>query len=302
MVVNSICNIEINKNHRKHWLKLACKIISLYLTKRNEQEIIVEKSYNSISPNYDYFWSNHMNKFSQELINRIDFPDKGVSIDLMCGTGFVAGLIAEKIKGKIIGVDISDGMLNVAKKNYGDQCNFIRSDVIKYLESQPSESVDVVVSTWGLGFTKPFKMIKEITRILKPSGQVGIIDNSLLTIYEVVFSGISTVAEYPSAVTNKMNVRWLPSKGSLTRRMKLSGLKIINSWKGNKTYYAKNGEDAINFLINTGTAAGYQYCIDRKYSDVIKKRFRIIIKKSYGTKKGIPITHRYIAAIAKKPN
>jgi ubiquinone/menaquinone biosynthesis C-methylase UbiE len=302
MVINSICNIEINKNHRKYWLKLAIKIISLYFSKRNKQEVIVEKSYNSISTNYDYLWSNHMNKFSKELINKIDFPDKGVSIDLMCGTGYVTGLIAEKFEGKVIGIDISDGMLNVAKKKYNDKYKFIQSDVIKYLESQPSESVDVVVCAWGLGFTKPFKVIKEITRILKPSGQVGIIDNSLLTIYEVVFSGILTIAEYPSAVINKMNVRWLPSKESLTRRMKLSGLKIINSWKGYKTYYAKNGEDAINFLINTGTAAGYQYCINKKYSDVIKKRFGIIFKKSYGTEKGLPITHRYIAAIAKKPN
>ena len=97
-----------------------------------------------------------------------------------------------------------------------------------------------------------------------------------------------------------MNIRWLPFVGSLTRRMRICGLKVISSWKGEKTYFAKNGNDAVNRLIKTGAAAGYEYCFSKQYSQIIKHRFEEIFEKLYGCEKGIPITHRYIAAISKK--
>jgi ubiquinone/menaquinone biosynthesis C-methylase UbiE len=287
--------------NRKHWTNLGIQICKLYLQKKNTQQNLTNQSYNTISSLYDEKWTNHMNRFSQEMISRITFPKGGRGIDLTCGTGYVTNLIAEKLIADVIGVDISEGMLKIAKKKYGDKCQFVCCDVLEFLKNQPPESVDIVTCAWGLGFTKPYTMIKEISRILKPNGQLAIIDNSIFSIYEVVFSGLSTVAERPSSLINVMNVRWLPTKGALVRRMRLAGLQILSSWKGDKTYYAKNGEDAIDFLITTGTAAGYQFCIDKQYSDIIKQRFGEIFKKSYGTKNGIPITHRYIAAIAKKP-
>jgi len=287
--------------NRKHWIKLGFQICKLYLQKKNNQQKLTTQSYNKISLVYDDMWTDHMNKFSKEMISRIKFPKSGKVIDLTCGTGYVTNLIAEKLIGEVTGVDISDEMLKIAKKKYGNKCQFICRDVLEFLKEQPSESVDIVTCAWGLGLSKPYAMIKEISRVLKSNGQLAIIDNSLFTVFEVVFSGFSTVAEHPASVINVMNVRWLPTQGSLIRRMRLSGLKILSSWKGDKTYYAKNGVDAIDFLLNTGTAAGYQFCIQPQYSEIIKQRFGVIFKKSYGTEDGLPITHRYIAAIAKKP-
>jgi len=286
-------------NH-KHWIRLGLQIYQLYLQKKNNQRDLTTKSYDKISSGYDVYWSGHMNKFSMEMINRIKFPKSGKAIDLTCGTGYVTHLITEHFTGEVVGVDISNEMLKIAQKKYGDKCRFVCRDVLDFLKDQPSESVDIVTCAWGLGFLKPYTVIKEISRILKPDGQLAIIDNSLFTFYEVVISGFSTIAEYPTSVINIMNVRWLPTKGSLIRRMRWSGLEIVSSWKGKKTYYAKNEKNAIKFLLSTGSVAGYQYCIDTQYSDNIKQRFSKIFKKSYGTENGLPITHRFIAAIAKK--
>jgi ubiquinone/menaquinone biosynthesis C-methylase UbiE len=286
-------------NH-KQWIKLGFQICKLYVQKKNNQTNLTTLSYNKISSIYDTKWI-ELENCSIEMINRIKFPDGGKAIDLTCGTGYVTHLINERFNGEVVGVDISDEMLNIAKEKYGDKCHFVCRDVLDFLEDQPSESVDIVTCAWGLGFLKPFQVIKEISRILKPGGQLAIIDNSLFTVYEVVISGFSTVAEHPASVINVMNVRWLPTKGSLLRRMKLSGLRIVSSWSGKKTYYAKDEKDAIDFLLETGTAAGYQFCFDQQHTKIIKQRFGEIFKKSYMTKEGLPITHRFIAVIAEKP-
>jgi len=288
------------KSNRKYWLKVIGKMVWLYLTESKTKDDLIKKSYDEISNGYDEVWTNHIQVFSKEMINRLSIPKKGVGLDLTCGTGYVTGLLEERMSGNITGVDISPKMIKVAKQKYGDKCNFICSDLLEFLYKQSSKSVDVVTCAWGLGYLQPLKIIKEISRILKPKGQVAIIDNSLFTVYEVIRSGILTVAEFPAAIAHIMNVRWLPTKGSLTRRMKFCGLHVTDSWKGSKTYYAKDGNDAIRRLIDTGTAAGYQFCFDKSYHPIIKQRFAEIFQEQYGEEKGLPITHRYIAAIAMK--
>jgi ubiquinone/menaquinone biosynthesis C-methylase UbiE len=293
-------------NH-KQWIKLGFQICKLYIQKKNNQKNPITLSYNKISSVYDKKWTDHMNNvsmesFSMELINRIKFPEAGKAIDLTCGTGYVTHLINERFAGEVVGVDLSDDMLKKANEKYGDKCQFVCRDALDFLVDQPSESVDIVTCVWGLGFLKPYMVIKEISRILKPGGQLAIIDLSLFSLYEIVISGVSTIAEYPASVIGIMNGNWLPTKGSLTRRMRMSGLQVVCSWNGKHTYYANNEKTAIDFLLSTGSAAGYRYCIDTHYSGIIKQRFGEIFKKSYGTKQGLPITHRFIAAIAKKPN
>jgi ubiquinone/menaquinone biosynthesis C-methylase UbiE len=293
--------------HRKHWIQLGVQIFKLYLQKKNNQKNLTTLSYNKISTVYDKKWPNQVSSFSMqdclmEMINTIKFPTSGKAIDLTCGTGEVTHLINERFPGEVVGVDLSEEMLKKAKEQYGDKCQFICRDALDYLVDQPSESVDIVTCAWGIGFLRPYTVIKEISRILKPGGQLAIIDNSLFSLYEIVFSAVVTVAEYPASLTGIMNGNWLPTKGSLTRRMRISGLQIVCSWSGKDTYYATNEKDAIDFLISTGSIAGYENCIDTSYSGVIKQRFGEIFKKTYETQQGLPITHRFIAAIGKKPN
>ncbi|MDH7507746.1 MAG: class I SAM-dependent methyltransferase, partial [Candidatus Thermoplasmatota archaeon] len=191
--------VKINIKYKKHWIKLFLQIYKLFLNKKNKQPYLTNLSYNKISGLYDEAWSNNMRELSKEMINRLSLPIKGKGLDLTCGTGFVSSLLKGIVDGEVTGVDSSEGMINTANKKYGNTCNFVCSDIFEYLNKQPSKSVDVVTCAWGMGYTKPFKLIKEISRILKPNGQVAIIDSNLFTIFEVVKSGILTVAEYPSA-------------------------------------------------------------------------------------------------------
>jgi len=291
----------MHKKHvRKHWLKLGCTILKLYFFQKEKTSELIAESYNEIAKTYDATWTNHMQHLSEELINHLN-PVTGADVlDVTCGTGFVTGKLAKSTKGKVVGVDISMKMIDVAKSNYGFQCEFIKSDVLDYLKKCPSESFDVITCAWGIGYSYPYRILKEISRILRPNGKVAIIDNSLFTLKEVLLSAFFTILEQPDALSHVMKVRFIPSEGFLRFLFRCSRIRVLESWSGSKTYYASNGKFAVDRLVRTGAAAGYEKYIKSCFRKAIADRFSEIFEQRYKQKKGVPITHRYIAVIGCK--
>ena len=99
----------------------------------------------------------------------------GVSVvDIACGTGVLALAAADRVgpDGKVVGVDINQGMLSIARS---------KSSCIEWLEA-PAENLpfsdnhfDNVVSQFGLMyFEEPEVALKEMMRVLKPGGSMAV--------------------------------------------------------------------------------------------------------------------------------
>ena len=80
--------------------------------------------------------------------------------------------------------------------------------------------------------------------------------------------------------------------------MFLSGIPVIESWAGKKTYYASTGQDAVHRMKSTGAAAGFEFSFHNEEYEEREQRFMNVLEERYGDT--IPITHRYFAAIGKK--
>ncbi len=241
-----------------------------------------------------------MRDLTESLINRLDPCQDDICIDLTCGTGLATSLMAEKTKSTVTGVDRSDGMLTQARKNYGHNCNFIQADILEYLKGQASSSVDIVTCCWGLGYSKPFAVLRQIKRVLKPGGKVAIIDNSLFSLREIMYCSFLTFAEHPEKLRNLMRFRFLPGAWLLRMMLGLLNLKTSYSANGSKSYTVKSGQTAISRLRATGAAAGFEYASDEKDANLIFERFAEIIEEKYMTQNGITVVHRYLAGIAQK--
>ncbi|MBS3749604.1 MAG: class I SAM-dependent methyltransferase, partial [Candidatus Thermoplasmatota archaeon] len=247
-------------------------------------------------------WTTHMRDKSIELINNLQLDNVENALDLSCGTGCITNMLSTHTKEKAVGIDQSNGMLSVAKNKYKDTCKFYQTDVVEYLKKQPSNQFDIITNGWGLGYSKPYQIIKNAYRVLKPKGQFAAIDNTLLSIKEAIWTVIVTAAEDPTIFQSMFNIRFLPTLGALKRRMILSGFHIAKSWNGSKTYYVKDGKEAQKRLHNTGAFAGLENCVYPHRKKEFDKRFIANLERMYLNKKGIPITHRYIAAIGTKKN
>ena len=287
------------QDNKKHPFKMIARLLHL-LFQPDKTDRFVQKSYNKISSGYDEIWTNHMRDLTSSLIERLDIHQGWKAVDLTCGTGFATNLIAQKTGQKVIGIDSSEGMLAEAKRNYNQSCDFVNSDALDYLKGLPDNSIDLITCCWGLGYSKPFAILREIKRTLKKGGKVGIIDNSLFSLREIIYCSFLTFMEQPDKLENLMRFWFLAGEGHLRLYYRLLGFKPIKYWGGEKSYVVANGTKAIERLRATGGAAGFEYAANDEDSEQIFNRFAEIVEKKYLKPDGITITHRYLGGIATK--
>jgi demethylmenaquinone methyltransferase/2-methoxy-6-polyprenyl-1,4-benzoquinol methylase len=108
-------------------------------------------------------------------------PEQEVSfcIDLACGTGDIAFLLAEKYpQGRIVGVDITALMLECARqRNKYKNVQFINADM-GHLDVA-SGSADIVTGGYALRNAPHLETaLEEIHRVLKPGGTAAFLDFS----------------------------------------------------------------------------------------------------------------------------
>jgi ubiquinone/menaquinone biosynthesis C-methylase UbiE len=106
---------------------------------------------------------------------------KGTVTDIGCGPGYLLQIIAKEFpENMLIGVDISKEMIERAKANFdslglGGRAEF-KEGSSEYLPFE-DQTQDFVVSTWALHhFPDPELVFNEIHRVLKPGGQMLILD------------------------------------------------------------------------------------------------------------------------------
>jgi len=292
---------EPNAASRRHWLRLAGRIARLLIHQPQQTSALVRRSYDGAASGYDAAWTEHMRDLSLAMLDRLGARRGAECIDLTCGTGFVTAELAARTGGRVVGVDTSEGMLGVARERGAGGCEFVRADALAYLRGRPARSADVVTCAWGLGYTRPLAVIRHAARVLRPGGKVGIIDNTLMSLAGVLWAAILTFAERPAALTHVMKVRFLPHRLALGAVMRLCSLRVVDTWGGARTYYVPDGADAVARLMATGAAAGFEFTTADADREVVFSRFAEVIEERCGPDiRGLPITHRYLAAIGER--
>lgn len=121
-------------------------------------------------------YSNKREKYNEtdELffneLNEVGFVDKNV-LDLGCGDGRHANIIAKSGASSVLGVDINEKMIELAESKHGSLPNL--EFKVASGDNIPSadHSIDVVVSNFVLHYFNKFnEVFDEISRILKNDG------------------------------------------------------------------------------------------------------------------------------------
>lgn len=147
----------------------------------------IKRMFNTIASSYDLL--NHTLSLGFDKIWR----RKGVAtlkpyapktiLDIATGTGDLAILMYQKLNPvKIIGADISEGMMEVGKekvlaKNLGSHITFEYQDCIEL--TYADNSFDAITASFGVrNFENTVKGLSEMCRVLKPGGRLMILELS----------------------------------------------------------------------------------------------------------------------------
>ena len=150
----------------------------------------VEKMFDTISENYDGL--NRVISFGTDIKWRkkvlatiIEHQPESI-LDIATGTGDLAIKFAEKTSAKkIVGLDLSEGMLSVARKKVA---NTVLNDNVEFIKGD-SEALpfkdnifDAITVSFGIrNFENLEKGLSEILRVLKPNGLFIILETSVPT-------------------------------------------------------------------------------------------------------------------------
>jgi ubiquinone/menaquinone biosynthesis C-methylase UbiE len=107
------------------------------------------------------------------LYLKVGLKDATTVLDVGCGSGFVTRDIARLTKGKVIGIDGSPRLLDVAKKTLTEYTNTAICMGNAQQLPFPDNTFDLVTCNLLLMWADtPLQVVKEMARVVKPKGKI----------------------------------------------------------------------------------------------------------------------------------
>jgi ubiquinone/menaquinone biosynthesis C-methylase UbiE len=175
-----------------------------------------------------------LEKYRGHAIDLLGDLDGAVVLDVGCGTGRSFPLLVERVgeRGKIIGVDYSEGMLEQARRRIQAEgwsnIELVHGDAAR-LDGVPGP-VDAVTAIWCLGIVYDLEAaLNRTVDLIRPGGRLSIMDFGksrpdhgllrwLLPLYSIALrrAGIDSAEDLDSA---KLEAKWARGKDVLKARL-----------------------------------------------------------------------------------
>jgi len=173
-------------------------------------------SYRIIAPVYDWVLYPFMRGIRRDVLGMVEQLKPDRIIDVCCGTGDQLRLFRGRSM-IALGIDYSDAMLKVAaRKRPGISC--LKQDAAAMAFAD--RSFDAAIVSMGLhetGWEQAQEILKEIHRILKPSGRLIVVDYELTTATSAVAKAVIHKIEYIAGGEHFRNFQRYNRKGGLAK-------------------------------------------------------------------------------------
>lgn len=257
------------------------------------------------SSSYDRTGPRFFSHLGKKLIEFARIPPRARVLDVACGRGavFVPASTAVSATGQVIGIDISEGMIEQARSEVSLQ-GLANTKVLKMdAESLdfPDSSFDFVLCGLCLFFFPNLdQALTGFLRVLKPGGRLvastfqAVEDARTKRWDELDDAFKDYLKPVPSAVTKKLD-----SEAEIRQVLSQAGFSEIEVMPQKETFYFNTDDE----WWQTAWSTGYRGFLERMEADVIaryKKQATELIREEK-TEQGIPDTWHLLYSKAQKP-
>ncbi len=185
------------------------------MTSFDKQEI--QRTYGRIAKRYDAFAKSlgligfQEAAYRERAVAALQLKTGATVVEIGCGTGMNLASFQRYIgpDGKVIGVDLSEAMLEEAQKKVAqagwNNIEFVHEDASEYRFPQ---GVDAILSTFSLVFVPEFEtLIRNGSRALARGGRFVILDQKIPSGRMKLFIPVFELLAKPFAVTAEMSDR-----------------------------------------------------------------------------------------------
>lgn len=264
----------------------------------------VAQTFDDWSSWYDDRFSGWMKYSTNMVLNELNISENPTCLDVACGTGISTFELMKKCnnKGKFYGIDISRNMIkaakNIASKKDLLNVEFRYGDVERI--DFPDAYFDLVLCNMSLHFfPNKLKALKEISRVLKPSGQWAFTYTAkpnrreIMTIAHRVVAGHSDLQGLKTALLDTEN--WPVSLEDSLDLMESAGLVISNIYERRSIDYVDP-----SFIVSDSCSLWdyWQQEIPTMMIDTIREELHDGAKKA-ASSRGLKVTSLIIFAWGK---
>ena len=205
------------------------------------------------SDTYDLYAKSH--KISLDQITR-NLKSASQILDLCVGTGNFALQLSQHVEiGKFSGIDISQGMIDIAKKKLPFTWRAIVDSASSALDHLAPSSQDLILSHYLYDYIPPNELIPLCYKLLKPGGWLSIITTTKQQ-YDASFhqeiNKSKFLARYLKVRSNIQKATTVDSHQSHIELLKRNGFVVKESDELMVPLRIQNGKEIWNLLYDSG--------------------------------------------------
>lgn len=262
--------------------------------------------YDGASSTYEDYWLSLVSGTIDELFETLVVKPGAQAIDCGCGTGYstakLAGMVGEE--GKVTGIDLSSGMIEKAKNRISrlglSNVEFRIGDVLEELKNIPSESCDVAVLTWLIGYVGCWEVFPLLHRILKSGGIIGLVahlDRSPLVPIEM-FEELTR--EDPQALTKAVKLKFPVDAAEIEKEFDSVGFRTEWIKQSKFDFVCQTGQEVYDHVMKSGAGTTFYYSLKPSARERMTREFIRRIDERYDGFPEIKIVHDYVTGIGIK--
>lgn len=265
----------------------------------------IVSGYSDASVSYDDYWLTVASTPIDKMFRLLELPASGFGLDCGCGTGYTTARLAGKLgrEGRVLGIDLTLAMIEKAKERMQrdglTNVEFRVGDVLEELQQIPPASIDVVLSTWLIGYVGCNELFPLVKRVLKPGGLFGFVahlDRSPLVPIEV-FEEITR--EEPDCLNKAARMKFPHNDIEVRHHLIKTGLSAQHVIEGKFYYSGKSGRDVYDHVMKSGAGTTFYYSLRPNCRERLAEEFIARIDQRFASQSEICIEHRYAVGIAR---